>query len=164
MIDPERIKRIAVEKLGVRGQKQELSQQAIAVIEAIARELNEQLGGAKPAKPTESLKKQLTDEWCAAYQFTKGRKYAFEGAKDGKAADRLLALGLPVGEIIALAAQAWNHPDWFNCKQAATLSGFACRYNDIREELENPPLPKPSGGYRRPDRVINPSNAAGHVL
>lgn len=139
MIDGERVKRWASESLKAQGKNPELSPQAMAVVDALVREIVNELNGATRAKPTGSEKRALTDLWCASYVAAKGRKYAFEGAKDGKAADKLMALGLPAGEIISLAQQAWCHPDWFNCKQAATLAGFACRYNDIREELEHPP-------------------------
>jgi hypothetical protein len=67
-------------------------------------------------------------------------KYMFQGAKDGTAADRLLRLGLTVTEIMGVAEEAWKHPDWFNCKQAASLAGFACRFNEIRMEQLQPPL------------------------
>lgn len=158
-IDPERMKRWAVEALKARGQKSELSPQAVAVIEAVAAELSEVLNTQlKPRKPSESAKRQLTDEWCAAYEFVKGRKYVFDGAKDGKAADKLLATGLPVGEIVALAAKAWK-TDAFNCRQAATLAGFACRYNYIRDEVENPQPER-----RRFERQGNTRAVAGEVL
>jgi len=95
-------------------------------------------GELKAQRPP-SAKRELTDGWCAAYEAHFRRRYKFEGAKDGRAADRLLATGLAPAELLGIARRAWAHPDWFNCKQAATLAGFECRYNDIRAELDNPP-------------------------
>lgn len=88
----------------------------------------------------EAVFKIFTDVWCSEYQKATGNKYLFQGAKDGSAAARLLKLGLPMWEIIGIAQEAWNHPDWFECKQAASLAGFACRFNEIRRELAHPPL------------------------
>lgn len=82
----------------------------------------------------------FTDTWCEEYQKATGNRYLFQGSKDGSAAARLLKLGLPTWEIIGIAQEAWRHPDWFNCKQAASLAGFAGRFNEIREELAHPPL------------------------
>jgi len=87
-----------------------------------------------------AAKRRLTDAWCAAYARVKGFKYMFQGAKDGTAADRLLKLGLTVTEIMVVAEEAWKHPDWFNCKIAASLAGFASRFNEIREEQLHPPI------------------------
>lgn len=95
-----------------------------------------------------SQKRELTDLWCAEFKKKHGWAYKFDGAKDGRAADRLLALGMDPVDLITIAKSAWNHPDWFNCKQAATLAGFECRYNDIRHELTNPPGAKPV--YQKP--------------
>lgn len=95
-----------------------------------------------------SQKRELTDLWCVEFKKKHGWAYKFDGAKDGKAADRLLALGMDPVDLITIAKSAWNHPDWFNCKQAATLAGFECRYNDIRHELTNPPGAKPV--YQKP--------------
>lgn len=87
-----------------------------------------------------AAKRRLTDAWCEAYAKAHGFRYMFQGAKDGTAADRLLKLGLTVTEIMTVAIEAWKHPDWFNCKQAASLAGFACRFNEIRMEQLQPPL------------------------
>lgn len=95
-----------------------------------------------------SRKRELTDLWCAEFRKKHGWAYKFDGAKDGKAADRLLALGMDPFDLITIAKSAWNHPDWFNCKQAATIAGFECRYNDIRHELANPPNVRPV--YQKP--------------
>lgn len=95
--------------------------------------------GESPEAETNTLseKRKLTDAWCAAYQEKYGRKYKFCGAKDGKAADRLLKLDVPVADLIKIAVEAWEHPELFNCQHAASLNGFDARYNEIRTELEN---------------------------
>jgi hypothetical protein len=100
-------------------------------------------------------KRALTDAWVSAYQQVNKRPYLFQGAKDGRAADTLLKLGLPVDEIIGIAKAAWNNSEGFNCKQAASLAGFASRFNDIQQELKGPAkLPNfalgPSTNGRRP--------------
>lgn len=82
----------------------------------------------------------FTDLWCEEYQKSTGLKYLFQGAKDAQAAIRLLKLGMTIPELIGVAQEAWHHPTWFECKQAATLAGFACRFNQIRLELLHPPV------------------------
>ena len=108
-------------------------------------------GSAEKPKPV-SQKRKLTDGFMEAYSKAFGRPYVFQGAKDGKAADKLLASGLAVDDIITTAQKAWRHPDWFNCKQAVSLAGLASRYNEICAEIQNPP--KEPNGYHRgaPDR------------
>jgi hypothetical protein len=81
---------------------------------------------------------QFTDRWIEEYEKSNGFPYFFQSAKDGTAATRLIKLGLTVDELIAVAKEAWAHPGWFNCKQASSLAGFACRFNEIRHELKNP--------------------------
>lgn len=82
-------------------------------------------------------KRTLTDRWCAAFKEANGFAYVFSGAKDGKAADALLKIGLPIDEIIALAVKAWKS-NGFWAKQSATLAGFASRINEIRYEQHKP--------------------------
>lgn len=86
------------------------------------------------------LRRELTDEWCRRYQEVHGCKYFFQGVKDASAASRLLKLGMSVEELINIAQAAWEHMEWFNCKQSASLAGFACRFNEIRQELKKPGL------------------------
>lgn len=162
MIDGERVKRWASESLKAQGKNPELSPQAMAVVDAIVRELN--VNGAKAIKSL-SPTKDLTDGWLVAFRSAHGRDYAgfkVNGAKDGAAAKRLLATGLPPEQIIGVAKEAWSHPDWFNCKQAATLAGFACRFEDIRAELDNPPPEKFTNGRKQYDH--NPHNVSGSIL
>lgn len=85
-----------------------------------------------------SAMKELTDGWSEGYKRVHGFKYVFQ-PKDGVAANRLLKMQIPVPEILSVAEEAWLHPDWFNCKHAASLPGFACRFYDIRCELKHPP-------------------------
>lgn len=80
-------------------------------------------------------KRLLTDLWMAAYLEHFQTPYLFNGEKDGQAADRLLKLGLPPEQILAVAIGAWDHGALFNCKQASSLAGFAGRFNEIRAEL-----------------------------
>lgn len=85
-------------------------------------------------------RKQLTDAWCEQYKQYFGCPYLFQGAKDGAAAGRLLKLGMAVEEIMGIARSAWGHGEWFNCKHAASLAGFVCRFNEIRQELKRPSI------------------------
>lgn len=96
--------------------------------------------GGPPAKP---LQKQLTDGWCEewAKHHPGCGPYTFQGAKDGAAAAKLLKTGLTPDQLLAVAREAWKRPEDFNCKQAATLAGFASRFNDIRVELAPKPVP-----------------------
>lgn len=96
-----------------------------------------------PNRTTGSLvrKKDLTDAWCAAYREVHGSRYLFQGAKDGKAADVLITLGLPVDEIIGIARKAWAFKGGFNSKMAASLAGFVSRFNEIRSEVSSRPGP-----------------------
>jgi len=74
--------------------------------------------------------------WSAAYEDFFGVSYKVQNGKDGKAADGLLAIKNATPEqLIEIARQAWNRKDGFNCKHAASLSGFAARFNEIRAEL-----------------------------
>jgi hypothetical protein len=92
------------------------------------------LSGTAERQP--SPKRAITDAWCANYEEHFHRPYVFCGAKDGKAADRLLASGLPLATIIGVAQEAWKHPDDFNCKQASSLARFASCVNDICAAVE----------------------------
>jgi hypothetical protein len=83
-----------------------------------------------------SLKKSFTDLWCSQYEQATGNRYLFQGAKDGQAADRLLASKIPWTEIFQVANWAWEHPEQFNAKHAASLAGFASRFNEIRHEYQ----------------------------
>lgn len=93
---------------------------------------------AKPAgKPEHAA---FIDLWVIAYEKVFGDKYRFQDAKDGSATKALLmATKMTPEALMAIAVEAWKHPDWFNCKAAATIAGFNCRFNEIRHELKNPP-------------------------
>lgn len=93
-------------------------------------------------------KRVFTDAWCEAYSAHFGYQYAFSGAKDGAAADRLLKTGVPQPELIRIAKLAWGNPTGFNSKQAVSLAGFASRFNEIRAEVASSPAPaKPNSKY-----------------
>lgn len=93
-----------------------------------------------------SIKREFTDKWCAEYQNFYGNAYHFQGAKDGKAADRLIAIpGMTPTSIMAIAIAAWRNPTGFNSKLAASLAGFESRFNEIRQEVSQVRKPKTSG-------------------
>lgn len=127
-------------------------------------------GAEKPAairEPSSSKeevkapKRLLTDLWCSEYpKHHGGDGYVFQGPRDGQAADRLLKAGFTPEAAIELARRAWKRPDLFNCRQAATLSGFTCRINEIRAELKGDGNGKGNGanhpvGPRRSDGTAN---------
>lgn len=77
---------------------------------------------------------QFIDGWCKAFQEHHREKYLVM-AKDFPAIKRILAIA-DVDTLLDRAWEAWKHPDKFNCKQAASVCGFASRYNDIVIELK----------------------------
>lgn len=76
--------------------------------------------------------------WIAEYPKHHSTPYMFIVA-DAVQAARLIKSGVSANDMIATAAQAWSHPEWFNCKQAVTIRAFVSRYNAIVEELKHPP-------------------------
>lgn len=80
--------------------------------------------------------KLFIDGWYQAFLAFHKSEYFVQGAKDASAAKKLVAK-VPVYELISTALKAWKHADKFNCKQAATIAGFASRYNDIVAELKS---------------------------
>jgi hypothetical protein len=106
-------------------------------------------------------KRELTDSWCAAYQSAIGSRYLFNGAKDGKAADRLLASGLTLDEILTVARWAWSHPQEFNAKFAASLSSFTARFNEIRYDCQT--HGRAGGKSDRNAGTANEGAAAGYA-
>lgn len=86
-----------------------------------------------------AIVRELTDAWCVAYKRAHGRDYVFAGSKDAQAAKRLLDTGLTVIQLLDIAKAAWAAQDQrgkFWSKHAASISGFAARFNDIRNELQ----------------------------
>lgn len=102
-------------------------------------------------KPSASLKRQLTDLWCERFKARMGYAYPFAGAKDGKAADQLLKLGIPVLELVLIAEEAWQKSGdkFFWCKHAKTMAGFASSFVNIRSELGHKAAPseQKKGGF-----------------
>jgi len=76
--------------------------------------------------------------WCERYETVLGEAYAFQGGKDGKHVKKLLASsGQTPAQLIEVAEGAWKRPSGFWCKQAASISGFNSRFNEIRQEIKN---------------------------
>lgn len=114
-------------------------------------------GEAPPKQPEDEpeLKRrhrEFTKLWCEEYEQTFGRPYKHGGAKDGAAIKRLLASsGRSPEELLAVARLAWRFPKLFNCKQAASLTGFDSRFNEIVAEVahllpKKPATAQPKGG------------------
>ena len=92
-------------------------------------------GGVARNGEGKSLKRELTDSWCAAFNASHSFRYVFRHAIDGKAADRFLAAGITAAEVVSVAKRAWKNPKGFQCKMAATLAGLESKWNDIQQEL-----------------------------
>ena len=76
--------------------------------------------------------------WCERYQTVTGERYAFQGGKDGRHVKKLLASsGKTPSQLVEVAEAAWKRPNGFWCKQAASISGFNSRFNEIRQEVKN---------------------------
>lgn len=86
----------------------------------------------------------FTDGWMERHQKHFGEPYLFTKAKDGSAVARLIKSGTAPEELLALAEKAWQRPDGFNCKAAASIAGFAARFNEIRAELRGPARKTPA--------------------
>lgn len=84
---------------------------------------------------TESEHHRFIQLWCAAFEQKFGEKYAFVGGRDGEAVKKLIGFGLPTEHLIRIAKAAWEHPEEFFCKRAASLTGYMSRLNEIRMEL-----------------------------
>lgn len=97
-----------------------------------------EIGETRSATETESSKRLFTDGWCESFERHHNFKYKFAGAKDGRAADELLKLGIPVQELLCTAMQAWQRPAGFSCKFSASIATFSSKFNEIRAELKLP--------------------------
>ncbi len=94
----------------------------------------------KGASPPSAPKREFTDRWCEEYLKTNGKRYIFQGAKDGKAADRIIDSKIPLEEFFKIARAAWAASDqklmWCCCSQSHELSSFWSCWNKIRREIE----------------------------
>lgn len=83
---------------------------------------------------------EFTAAWCNEYpKFFKGLIYNHKGGVDGKQLQAFLKANKDTVDILMdVARNAWNNPNGFWCKQAATVSGFCTKFNEIRNELINP--------------------------
>jgi hypothetical protein len=92
------------------------------------------------AKKEKSPRTVLSDAWMAAYLAVFGRTYPFDDSADGKGLTLLLALKMPVAEIIGIAKDAWQHArtkgDRFNFSRSSpSLLRFAQSFNLIAAEV-----------------------------
>jgi hypothetical protein len=76
--------------------------------------------------------------WSDNYKKVLKESYVFQGAKDGRHVKTLLlSSGKTPAELVAVAVAAWKRPEGFWCRQAASISGFYSRFNEIRQEIKN---------------------------
>ena len=86
--------------------------------------------------------------WVKSYpEHHSGAAYVVQGGKDGSAVKKLVA-NLTVEKLMRIAVAAWQNSDEFNCKQAASIAGFASRINEIRAELNAKHARKKEGTNR----------------
>lgn len=89
----------------------------------------------EPKNPDQPI---LIEQWVTLFKTHHGRPPAFKQA-DAVSASRLLKVA-SVEEILDVSTKAWSRPTGFNCKLAATLSGLYARWDNIRAELDLPPI------------------------
>lgn len=81
--------------------------------------------------------------WCESFKkHHNGRDYIFNGGRDGKAVQRLLATGKSTDELIKIAVAAWAKPGIWECDKAVDIHGFAANINAIIEKVEYRPPAK----------------------
>jgi hypothetical protein len=88
-------------------------------------------------KITGANMREFTDAWCVAYERHFQTKYVFNKGRDPNAAKVLLESGLKIDKLLDIAKAAWA-AQTFWAKQAASIVGFASRFNEIRNELQLP--------------------------
>lgn len=88
---------------------------------------------------TSPLVKDMVNLWRSEYQKAHGEPYVPQWAADGKAAKALVAAGITKERMVELARNAWQsqkNSKAFWCKQAASLRGFAAKFNEISNEVK----------------------------
>lgn len=99
---------------------------------------------ASAAVPSESPKKEnastLIGLWHDNWKETYGEGYVLAGGKDTGAAKRLMAAtGMGASELMGIAIIAWDarsdRKRYWHCDASITISGFASKFNEIRNEL-----------------------------
>lgn len=98
------------------------------------------------AEVVSSPHRVFSNLWVSGYKHALGRKYKFEGARDGKAIKTLLTTGATPEELIEIAKSAWSRIGGFWCKHAATIHGFETQFNNIVTEIYNELKPASTNG------------------
>jgi phage replication O-like protein O len=80
--------------------------------------------------------KQFIDAWFPAFESHFKLPYMLSKTMDPTAAKKIMALGVPLGKLIATAREAWKYPDKFYCAKSATINGFVNNFNHIVHELQ----------------------------
>ena len=109
--------------------------------ETISKETNKETSAVavNELKAEKTPVKKFTELWCLEFpKHHQGCKYLYGGAKDTEAAKKMLGV-FPPEELIALAIKAWKNKADFNCKQAVTIAGMGCRFNEIQQFVISPP-------------------------
>ncbi len=92
----------------------------------------------KTRKEPDGEHAEFIRRWIALYpEYHEGSEYLFQGGKDGSAVSRLLkSKEKPMDDWERCFVAAWKRPDLFNCAFAASISGFASRFNEIGAEIK----------------------------
>lgn len=112
-------------------------------------------GDGKPDvdKSAKETHREFIELWTESFEMQFGRKYVFQGGKDGQALKRLIAAAkMSAGELMRVATLAWVQKGklFWNCEKAVTICDFCSRFNQIVAELSRfsktiPQIQKPPG-------------------
>ncbi len=85
----------------------------------------------------------LRDTLVQIFEKQHGRKYVFDGPKDGSAMRRLVALGLPMQEVIS----RWQQALLPSPRQCSSIAQFVMRVNDFGSRTSAVKPVSPSDPY-----------------
>jgi hypothetical protein len=91
--------------------------------------LNDKGSSQKPTRP-------FTDWWVAEFMLRNNRMYAFHGAKDAKAAQKLVGL-YDLETLKGMVLSAWDNPDQWIKKVSQEISGFLTIVNRLPAPAKN---------------------------
>ena len=118
--------------------------------------LSQATGDLESTCPAGSDHQIFISGWTQAFREVRGFDYAFDGGKDAKAVKDLLALGIPVPELLNIAVAAWNRDmtDKFckASKRASAIHSFRHAFNEIRSEV-SAALPAPEDHWPEDTRT-----------
>ena len=121
------------------------------------------MGGLEKPSPAGSDHQAFISGWTQAFKEVRGFDYAFDGGKDAKAVKDLMALRIPVPELLSIAGAAWNRDmtDKFckASKRSNAIHSFRHAFNEIRAEVMAS-LPTPEDSWPEDTRTPEEYEAA----